>query len=60
MQDDIVEEIEPKAHLQGTIQEQMLYNRRTLKEITEIAYESEKHVFIINYIFFSHILYVLI
>ncbi|XP_044966662.1 uncharacterized protein LOC123426831 [Hordeum vulgare subsp. vulgare] len=38
----MVEEIEPEAHLQGTIQEQMLYNRRTLKEITEITYESEK------------------
>ncbi|XP_044393045.1 uncharacterized protein [Triticum aestivum] len=42
LQDDMVEEIEPEAHLQGTIQEQMLYNRRTLKEITEITYESEK------------------
>ena len=41
LQDDMVEEIEPEAHLQGTIQEQMLYNRRTLKEITEITYESE-------------------
>lgn len=42
LQDDMVEEIQPEAHLQGTIQEQMLYNRRTLKEITEITYESEK------------------
>ncbi|XP_044393049.1 uncharacterized protein [Triticum aestivum] len=42
LQDDMVEEIEPEAHLQGTIQEQVLYNRRTLKEITEITYESEK------------------
>ncbi|KAE8787748.1 hypothetical protein D1007_38213 [Hordeum vulgare] len=42
LQDDMVEEIEPEAHLQGTIQEQMLYNRRTLKEITKITYESEK------------------
>uniref|UniRef100_M8B8U6 Replication protein A 70 kDa DNA-binding subunit B/D first OB fold domain-containing protein n=1 Tax=Aegilops tauschii TaxID=37682 RepID=M8B8U6_AEGTA len=42
LQDDMVEEIEPEAHLQGTIQELMLYNRRTLKEITELIYESEK------------------
>ena len=60
LQDDKVEEIEPEAHLQGTIQEQMLYNRRTLKEITEITYESEKQVFIVSIIFFSHKFYVLI
>src|SRR3954463_7466171 len=52
LQDDMVEEIEPEAHLQGTIQEQMLYNRRSLKEITEITYESEKQVFMISIIFF--------
>lgn len=51
LQDDMAEEIEPEAHLQGTIQEQMLYNRRTLKEITEITYESEKQVFIVSIIF---------
>ncbi|VAH05642.1 unnamed protein product [Triticum turgidum subsp. durum] len=42
LEDDIIEETGPEAHLQGTIQEQMLYNRKTLREITEIAYESEK------------------
>ena len=44
LQDDMVEKLEPEAHLQGTIQEQMLYKRRNLKEITEITYESEKQV----------------
>ncbi|KAI4978865.1 hypothetical protein ZWY2020_015618 [Hordeum vulgare] len=37
----MMEETEPEAHLQGTIQEQMVYNRRTLREITEIEYEYE-------------------
>ena len=60
LQDGMVEEIEPEDHLQGTIREQMLYNRRTLKEITEITYESEKWVFIVSIIFFCHKFYVLI
>uniref|UniRef100_A0A453BIB8 Uncharacterized protein n=1 Tax=Aegilops tauschii subsp. strangulata TaxID=200361 RepID=A0A453BIB8_AEGTS len=42
LEDDIIEETEPEAHLQGTIQEQMLYNRKTLREIIKTAYESEK------------------
>ncbi|XP_048532768.1 uncharacterized protein LOC125511590 isoform X2 [Triticum urartu] len=39
LEDDIIEETGPEAQ---AIQEQMLYNRKTLREITEIAYEYEK------------------
>jgi hypothetical protein len=60
LEDDIIEKIEPEAHLQGTIQEQMLYNRSTLREITEIAYESKNRYLLLTFKFICHMFYVLI
>ncbi|CAL4993475.1 unnamed protein product [Urochloa decumbens] len=40
-QENIIEERICESHLKGTLEEQMLYNRRTLQEITEIICESD-------------------
>ncbi|CAL5038278.1 unnamed protein product [Urochloa decumbens] len=40
-QENIIEERMFEGHLKGTIEEQMLYNRRTLQEIIEITSESD-------------------